>query len=71
MFINKAYINELLEEAKGASKEEVDLILDKASKSQGLSHKDIAVLLQCDDKDQLNRMYQIAGEIKRDRKSVV
>lgn len=65
MFINKAYINELLEEAKGASKEEVDLILDKASKSQGLSHKDIAVLLQCDDKDQLNRMYQIAGEIKR------
>ncbi|MCY6355670.1 [FeFe] hydrogenase H-cluster radical SAM maturase HydG [Clostridium sp. ZS2-4] len=65
MFINKEYIEGLLEEAKGASQEEIQKVLDKAEKKKGLSHKDIAILLQIEDEEQLKEMYKIAGDIKK------
>ncbi len=65
MFINHKYIGNLLEEAKSASKEQIQEVLEKAKKTKGLSHKDIAILLQIEDEEQLNEMYQIAGEIKK------
>lgn len=64
MFINEEYINNLLEEAKKATKEQIDEILNKAKEKRGLSHKDIAFLLQCEDEEQLTQLYKIAGEIK-------
>lgn len=64
MFINEDYINGLLEQARGASKEEIQQVLKKAEKRAGLSHKDIAVLLQIEDEKQLKEMYKLAGEIK-------
>ncbi|MEG2935922.1 MAG: [FeFe] hydrogenase H-cluster radical SAM maturase HydG [Clostridium sp.] len=64
MFINEEYINGLLEEAKGATKEEIQQVLKRAEKREGLSHKDIAILLQTKDEEQLNEMYKLAGEIK-------
>ena len=64
MFINENYINGLLEQARGASKEEIQQVLKKAEKRAGLSHKDIAVLLQIEDEKQLKEMYKLAGEIK-------
>ncbi len=64
MFINEEYINSLLESAKAATKENIEMVLDKAKLKNGLSHEDIAILLQMKDKDQLAKLYKIAGEIK-------
>ncbi|MEL7596869.1 MAG: [FeFe] hydrogenase H-cluster radical SAM maturase HydG [Clostridiaceae bacterium] len=46
MFIDHEYIESLLEEAKGASKEDIQKVLNKAKTKKGLSHKDIAILLK-------------------------
>lgn len=64
MFINHDYIEEVLESAKNVSKEEIQEVLNRAKKVKGLSHKDIAILLQTEDEEQLSEMYKIAGEIK-------
>ena len=66
MFIDENYINGLLEDAKSATKDDIRLVLEKAEKREGLAHKDIAVLLQMEDKEQLKEMYNLAGKIKRD-----
>lgn len=66
MFIDEKYINGLLEEAKSATKDDIRLVLEKAEKREGLAHKDIAILLQMEDKEQLQEMYNLAGKIKRD-----
>ncbi|MDS0524464.1 [FeFe] hydrogenase H-cluster radical SAM maturase HydG [Clostridium sp. SHJSY1] len=66
MFVNREYIENLLEESKKVSAEDVQAVLDKAEKRQGLNHKDIAVLLQVEDENQLKKMYEIAGQIKKD-----
>lgn len=65
MFINHEYIEGLLEDAKNASKEDVQRVLDKAKMTKGLTHKDIAILLQIEDKEQIEEMYKIAGDIKK------
>lgn len=64
MFINHEYIERILEEAKGATREEIKVVLEKAKKREGLSYEDIAVLLQVEDKEDLNEIFKLAGEIK-------
>ncbi len=64
MFIDHGYINGLLESAKGASKEDIQRVIDKAKMRDGLNHKEVSILLQVEDEDQLNEIYKIAGEIK-------
>ncbi|MBE6052667.1 MAG: [FeFe] hydrogenase H-cluster radical SAM maturase HydG [Clostridium sartagoforme] len=64
MFIDHEYIERILEEAKGASREDIKAVLEKAKKRDGLSYKDIAVLLQVEEKEDLNEIYKLAGEIK-------
>ncbi|WP_058486277.1 [FeFe] hydrogenase H-cluster radical SAM maturase HydG [Defluviitalea phaphyphila] len=66
MFIDREYIENLLEEAKNASKEEINRVLDKAEAREKISHRDVAVLLQIEDEDQVKRMFKIAGEIKKE-----
>ncbi len=66
MFINEEYIENLLFEAKNATREEVKEVLIKARKREGLNHKDIAILLQIEDENQIKEMYEIAGQIKQD-----
>lgn len=65
MFINHEYIENLLNEAKNASREDIQAVLNRAKERKGLSHKDIAILLQIEDGEQLKEMYKIAGEIKK------
>ncbi|GAA0115202.1 [FeFe] hydrogenase H-cluster radical SAM maturase HydG [Clostridium senegalense] len=65
MFIKHDYIESILEKAKSASKEDIQRVLDKAKERKGLSHEDIAILLQIEDKNQLMEMYKIAGDIKQ------
>lgn len=64
MFINHDYIYELLEDAKNATKEEIQAVLNKAMMRERLNHMDIAILLQIQETEQLEKMFAIAGEIK-------
>ena len=61
--IDHDYIYNLLEEGKKASKEDIREILYRAKNKTGLSHKDIAILLQADEEDS-KEIFKIAGEIK-------
>lgn len=64
MFIDHDYIEKILNESKYASKDDVQFVIDKAKNKEGLNHKEVAILLQVEDKDQLESIYKIAGEIK-------
>ncbi len=64
MFIKHDYINDLLEKAKNATTQEVQAVLDKSMMQEKLTHKDVAILLQIQEAEQLEKMYSIAGEIK-------
>ncbi|SFI30663.1 iron-only hydrogenase maturation protein HydG [Tindallia magadiensis] len=63
--INHQYIESLLDEAKNASRKNIQEVLDKAQRKEGLNHRDIAILLQLQDEDQLREVFKIAGEIKQ------
>jgi len=64
MFINQAYIEDLLSSARNTPVTDIDAILDRAESMSGLKHQDIAALLMCEDERQLARMFAIAGKIK-------
>ena len=64
-FIDIEYIDRLLQSAKGASGEEIEQILDKADRFEGLTHHEVAVLLQTDDTEYINGIFEVAGKIKR------
>lgn len=66
MKIDREYILSLLENAKNTTKEDIDKILEKASKKKGLSHCEIASLLEIKDESQIKKLFEIAGKIKRD-----
>lgn len=62
--INHEYIYSLLEEGKKATKRDIREVLNK-SKETKLSHRDMAILLQAEDKEDLREIFKIAGEIKK------
>lgn len=63
-FINDSYINHLLEEGNVVTNTQIDDILDRAERFEGLRHKDVAALLQMNDPVQIKRMFSIAEMIK-------
>jgi 2-iminoacetate synthase len=64
-FINNEYIEELLENAKYSDDSSISLSLDKAEKGNVLSHSEIAALLKTGNPEHINRIYNIAGNIKK------
>jgi len=64
--INHKYIYNLLEETKNVTKEDIKAILEKAKNKEGLSHSDIASLLQSEDEDDLKQIFKIARDIKNE-----
>lgn len=64
--INHNYIYNLLKEAETATKEDVREILDRAKNKEGLSHRDIAILLQSEDEEDLKEIFKIAKKIKNE-----
>ena len=46
------------------NRELIDAILEKASLMKGISHKEAAVLLECDLPDEVEKMFHLAKEIK-------
>lgn len=65
MFIDHDYIESLLQIGKDFDKEEIDAILAKAKAAKGLSHLEVAKLLQVEDEHYLQQMFKIAGELKK------
>ncbi len=64
--VNNEYINNLLEESKNVSHLEIEQILEKAERLEGLNHQEIAKLLMITDKKHQERIMTIAGKIKKD-----
>lgn len=62
-WMNHDYINQLLEDGKHPSIEEIESILDKSYKRETLSHLEIAKLINAPE-EFMPRIYEIAGKIK-------
>lgn len=65
LFIDKDYIEGLLAEATNTSDAEFERILSKAGRLEGLSHKEVAALLQTNRPENIEKIFEIAGEIKK------
>lgn len=66
-FISDEEVLDTLEYAKKNkdNRELVDSILEKASLMKGITHREAAVLLECDLEDEVEKMYALAREIKQ------
>jgi 2-iminoacetate synthase len=64
-FIDQTYIEGLLEESKRTPASDIEKILDKAERFEGLNHIEIASLLTTKDPAHNARIFSIAGKIKR------
>ena len=66
-FIDHAEVLESLSEAARESRnpQRVREILEKAALCKGLTHREAAILLDCDDPMLEERLYELAGEIKQ------
>ena len=67
-FINHQEILETLEYAE-KNKDNIKLIdeiLSKAEKRKGLTHREASVLLACENKEKIQKMYDLAREIKQE-----
>ncbi len=58
-------LKKFLDESRLVSKEDVQVVINKAKNKEGLNHKDVAILLQLEDKDQLDSVYKNCGRDKR------
>ena len=63
-FIDEVYMNQLLNQAKQVSDGEIERILDKADRFEGLQHEDVAALLMAEKPEHWDRIFRIAGKIK-------
>ncbi len=66
-FISHDEILESIEFARSKrnSRELIEEILLKAERAEGLTHREAAVLIECDDPSTIERIYQLAERIKR------
>ncbi len=62
--INESYINELLENAKSASREDILNIIEKSRECFGLTFEEAALLLQVEDEELLEKMFEASTYIK-------
>ena len=65
MFIKHDYIENTLGEAMNPTKDEIQAILKKARGYQGLTHMEVAKLIQCEEPEVVKEIFKIAGEIKQ------
>lgn len=67
-FISDQEVLESLEYAQKNknNREEIDRILEKARERKGLSHREAAVLLDCELEDKNQEIYRLAEQIKKD-----
>ena len=67
-FINHEEILETLKYADENKEnyELIDSLIDKAALKKGLTHREASVLLACEDKERIERIYKLAEQIKKD-----
>ncbi|NLX77508.1 MAG: [FeFe] hydrogenase H-cluster radical SAM maturase HydG [Clostridiaceae bacterium] len=67
-FIDDAEVLDSIHEAKKLvrDRKEVERILEKARKYKGLTHREVAVLLEVDDDETMEKMFKVAREIKEE-----
>lgn len=65
MFIDHEYIERVLEEGKTIQFGEIEEILAKARGAKGLTHLEVAKLLQVTDPETWQNIFRLAGEIKQ------
>ena len=65
-FIDDEKIENLLEQGKEASRENVQKVLDKALLKKGLSLDEVATLIQNNDPDMIDQMYKTCHRIKQE-----
>jgi 2-iminoacetate synthase len=63
-FINEELVWKLLEGGRNATRNQVEAIIEKGRKFKGLTPEEVAILLQVEDSELLERMYKIAHEVK-------
>lgn len=63
-FINEAQVNQLLAEAANTSREELESLIEKAKQAKGLTPKEVAALIQVEDKEILEKIFAAALQIK-------
>jgi 2-iminoacetate synthase len=63
-FINEDKIFDILEKMQSPSRQRVETIINKSLTLRGLSPEEAAVLLNCDEKVSLNRIFETAKQIK-------
>lgn len=64
-FIDHEKIESILESTKNASDEAIDEIIEKAKLKRGISLEEVSILLQAHTPSQIERIYQLASEIKQ------
>lgn len=64
-FINQEYIENLIIESTNTSEAEIDAILDKATLQKGLSHQEVAKLLNISNPKQIEKLHTIAYDLKK------
>jgi len=64
-FIDREYIENLLEKAKFADEAGILASLDKAERGRTLEHSEIAALLKTKNPGHISRIFKIAGDIKK------
>ncbi len=65
MFINHELIESLLQKAKVASQKEKVAAVEKAENGEALDYQDIAILMEIQDEELVERIFHVAGEIKK------
>lgn len=65
-FIDDEKIESLLANAQSADRKEVQMVLDKALLKKGLSLSDVAVLIQNNEQDLIEKMYSTCHRIKQE-----
>ena len=61
----KSWLHWIMQKANKDNRELIRSIIDKARDCKGLSHREAAVLLECDDNDLLEEIYALARKIKQ------
>ncbi|MGL5054680.1 MAG: [FeFe] hydrogenase H-cluster radical SAM maturase HydG [Fusobacteriaceae bacterium] len=65
-FINHEEIYSLLNNSKNVKREDVKNVLEKAKRKEKITPEDIATLLSISDEEQLQDLFTLAGQIKKD-----
>ncbi len=64
-FIDEEYIWNLIRESEKATKEDIAKVLDKAKEMKGLSHQDVAILLNIKDEEQVDDLHKTSFALKK------